>query len=551
MAGAEVTIDLTKRGNLVAHDSFAPARAVVAEGPTRLSAETQSLLRSRLRVVSLMLALAFGIFFIREFFLPIRDLVLDAFLAMALLVLCLCAGLLGSRVPLTIGQLRALEMTIFGLATVFFATVEYRLVLYRVREGNAVMAVARIKNTVIYMLALMMLYGNFIPNVWQRTAAVVVPMALMPLLVLTLLSALHPEMVEFTRRVATFELVSEDVLVLLIGALTAIISTYLINTLRTEAFEARRLGQYRLGERLGAGGMGEVYLAEHQLLKRPCAIKLIRPDSAADPRALARFEREVRTTAQLSHWNTVEIYDYGRTEDGTFYFVMEYLPGLNLADLVERHGVLPPERVMNLLRQACQALAEAHAAGPIHRDIKPANVFAAQRGGRYDVTKLLDFGLVKPAAEATSVQLSHEGSVTGTPLYMSPEQATGSARPDHRSDIYSLGAVAYYLLTGRPPFEGGNAIGVLIAHARDAVLPPSRIQPGVPADLERIVLRCLAKSPPDRYQDAEALERDLAACTAADLWTQERATRWWSALPGHLTPPVATPALAETADYQP
>src|SRR5256885_2896070 len=196
--------------------------------------------------------------------------------------------------------------------------------------------------------------------------------------------------------------------------------------------------------------MGEVYFAEHQLLKRPCAIKLIRPSLSQQARVLARFELEVRATARLSHWNTVEVYDYGRTDDGTFFYVMEYLPGLSLAELVERHGPLPPERVIYLLRQACQALREAHGMGLIHRDIKPANIFAAQRGGLHDVTKLLDFGLAKRKAEAPAMQLSQHGSITGSPLYMSPEQASGQ-RADHRSDIYALGAVAYFLLTGYAP----------------------------------------------------------------------------------------------------
>ena len=261
--------------------------------------------------------------------------------------------------------------------------------------------------------------------------------------------------------------------------------------------------------------MGEVYLAEHQLLKRPCAVKLIRPGDATDPRALERFEREVRLTATLSHPNTVEIYDYGRAEDGTYYYVMEYLPGLSLAELVERHGPLPPGRVVYLLRQVCGALREAHAAGLIHRDIKPSNIFAARRGGMDDVAKLLDFGLVLPAATVRAAHLSGEGQILGTPLFMSPEQATGGRELDERSDIYSLGAVAYYLLTGRPPFDGEDGIAVMIAHARDPVVPPSRVRAGIPEDLERVVLRCLAKDPAERFPDAESLERALARCACA------------------------------------
>ena len=232
-------------------------------------------------------------------------------------------------------------------------------------------------------------------------------------------------------------------------------------------------------------------------------------------------------TAQLSHWNTIEIFDYGRTDDGTFFYVMEYLPGLSLQDLLDRYGPLPAERVVHLLRQVCQALREAHQVGLIHRDIKPANVFAAKRGGLYDVVKLLDFGLVKPVGENPSVSLSQEGGISGTPLYMSPEQARGQSDLDGRSDIYSLGAVAYTLLTGRPPFEGTNPIDVVIAHARDEVVWPSQHELSVPADLERVVLRCLAKRREDRFQDAQSLEQALTECAAADQWTQWHAARWW------------------------
>jgi serine/threonine-protein kinase len=315
-------------------------------------------------------------------------------------------------------------------------------------------------------------------------------------------------------------------LLALVGAGLGTYGAHVLNTLRQEVFEARRLNQYHLGERLGSGGMGDVYLAEHRLLKRRCALKLIRPESAGDPKALARFEREVRAAARLSHPNIVEIYDYGLTQDGTFYYVMEYLRGLSLADLVVRHGPLPAGRVIYLLRQASEGLAEAHAAGLIHRDLKPANLFAARVGTRYDVTKLLDFGLVKEVARGP-VDLSGPGPVIGTPLYAAPEQAVASAALDHRADLYALGAVAYYLLTGRPPFEGDSVLGVLVAHARDPVVPPSRHRPDVPGDLERVVLRCLAKDPADRYPDAEALGQVLAACAASNEWDGRRAATWW------------------------
>ena len=211
--------------------------------------------------------------------------------------------------------------------------------------------------------------------------------------------------------------------------------------------------------------MGEVYLAKHVLLRRPCAIKLIRSDRARNPEHLLRFEREVQTTATLTHPNTVQVFDYGHAEDGTFYYVMEYLPGLTLDQLVTRGGPLPPTRAIHLLRQVCGALREAHALGLIHRDIKPSNVIVCERGGQRDTAKLLDFGLVLPPAGSPDGQnLTQEGTVAGTPAYMSPEQAANQQNIDARSDIYGVGALAYFLLTGQPPFAGRSPVETLAAH---------------------------------------------------------------------------------------
>src|SRR5207253_11171994 len=232
--------------------------------------------------------------------------------------------------------------------------------------------------------------------------------------------------------------VPETSIILATAVAIAVFGSYKIRELHEKAHEAQKLGQYRLKEVLGFGGMGAVYLAEHVLLRRPCAIKLIRPDQAGDPRILIRFEREVQATATLTHWNTVEIFDYGHAEDGTFYYVMEYLPGMNLEDLVEQHGPMPPERAVHFLRQVCQALREAHSIGLIHRDIKPSNIFACERGKVYDVAKLLDFGLVKNfGAAGDDARLTQEGAFTGSPAFVSPEQAAGRQQLDARSDIYN------------------------------------------------------------------------------------------------------------------
>ncbi|MFO0969586.1 MAG: serine/threonine-protein kinase [Gemmataceae bacterium] len=275
----------------------------------------------------------------------------------------------------------------------------------------------------------------------------------------------------------------------------------------------RALGPYRLLRPLGSGGMGDVYLAEYCPRGLLCAVKILRPEHAADPRLRARFEREARLASHASHPNVVAIFDHGQTDDGACFYAMEYLPGLDLEELIERAGPLPVDRVIDLVRQACRGLAAAHAQGLVHRDIKPANLFLVERDGR-DLVKLLDFGLVKPRAESTSERLTQDGAISGTPLFMSPEQACG--RPaDCRSDIYSLGAVAYALLTGRPPFERQHSLELLIAHARDEVTAPSQVRADIPPDLERVILRCLAKSPEDRYQDAAGLEKALEQALAA------------------------------------
>ncbi len=288
-----------------------------------------------------------------------------------------------------------------------------------------------------------------------------------------------------------------------------------------------------------------MYLAEHMLLKRPCALKRIRPGHT-DPTTLARFEREVRATAELSHPHTVEIYDYGRAGDGTFYYVMELLWGLTLDDLVHKHGPLPASRAVYLLRQVCDALQEAHAAGLMHRDIKPGNIYAARRGGEYDFIKLLDFGLVKGVARSEQPALSRAETVVGSPLYMAPEQSLNVQNADVRADIYALGAVGYFLVVGHPPFVSESPMEIMISHARDAVPPPSQFAAGLPRDVEAILLKCLAKDPAERFASSAALERALAACSVAGHWNRDDAADWWQThadlvVPGSLT---ATDAMS-------
>jgi eukaryotic-like serine/threonine-protein kinase len=412
------------------------------------------------------------------------------------------------------------------------------LVIYECRAiispslEDRILAEKIMKNVILLLSLLMVIDAIFVPKGWRRAAVVSGALAMLPLATLTGVYLVRPASVRWVGEprydgIKPLAVFGVDTTFLITLAAISSFAAQTISRLRSQVAEARRFGQYRLVRRIGAGGMGEVFLAEHELLKRPCAVKLIRPEVVLQTGTIERFEREVRINATLSHPNTVEIFDYGRTEDGTYYYVMEYLPGMSLADLVERHGPLPPGRVVYLLRQVALALQEAHEAGLIHRDIKPSNIFAARRGAMDDVAKLLDFGLVRPVATTASPHTSDEGKILGTPLYMSPEQATGSRSLDARSDIYSLGAVAFHLLTGRPPFDRGTAIEAIIAHARDAAVPPSQLRAGLPADLDGVVLQCLAKDPRDRFHDAEILEIALGRCACATSWDKNLARQWW------------------------
>jgi serine/threonine protein kinase len=309
-----------------------------------------------------------------------------------------------------------------------------------------------------------------------------------------------------------------------------LLSTVVIARVGSEAdaalAKAQRLGQYTLEERIGVGGMGEVYRARHAMLRRPTAIKLL-PSSKSSERDLARFEQEVQITSRLTHPNTIAIYDYGRTPEGVFYYVMEYLPGLGVDGIVDATGPLPADRTIHLLVQICGSLAEAHGAGLIHRDIKPANVIVCERGGIQDVAKVLDFGIARDLqGEHTGAT---QGGIAGTPLFMSPEALRANERVDGRSDIYSIGAMAYYMISGTPVFEGGSPAEVGARHLRDDPEPPStRVSTPVAADLERIILACLQKDPDRRPQTVESLAASLAACADAGSWGQDDASAWWA-----------------------
>ncbi|MEX2317595.1 MAG: serine/threonine-protein kinase [Pirellulales bacterium] len=505
--------------------------ALIEGSRPHLTAETRDLLRSRLRLAAVIFFVGFLAFFVRWFFLwdvlgrPEHRLLFYAHGAVTA-VLGLVAARICTHCTYTLAKLRLTELVVFGAPAIYTVFLGLHDVNFM---ANLPADRAQLPILLVPWLLLMFSYAIFIPNTWQRALGVLGSIGILYLAMLATLWFTVPAVQALVARNELSGYISSQVLFMAIAVLIGTVGVHTIGTLRREAFAAKQLGQYRLKKRLGSGGMGEVYLAEHQMMKRPCAVKLIRPEKSGDPRMLARFEREVRATAKLSHWNSIDIYDYGRTADGTFYYVMEFLPGHNIGEIVQEYGPFSPARTIYLMDQVCAALNEAHGIGLVHRDIKPANIFCAYRGGVFDVAKLLDFGLAKPALEVgRDNHLTMEGTVTGSPLFMSPEQASGEERIDARSDIYSLGAVMYYMLTGRPPFAFDNPVKVMIAHASHDVSPPRQFNPNLPAQLEEVILRCLEKDPEHRYQDVLALKRALGELVLDELWTSDRASQWWS-----------------------
>jgi eukaryotic-like serine/threonine-protein kinase len=322
-------------------------------------------------------------------------------------------------------------------------------------------------------------------------------------------------------------------------ALLAWFTASYIHKLGSNLTQARDVGSYTLGNKLGEGGMGEVYRAEHRLLARPAAIKLIRPqllgsDEQSRSDALTRFKREAQATASLHSPHTIRLFDFGNTSAGSFYYVMELLQGISLDRLVQKYGPQPPERVVPILMQIAHSLEDAHRAGVIHRDIKPSNLFLCRMGQDDDFMKVLDFGLVKATRPGAGNEGSPEESLTqvgitaGTPTYLSPEMALSRPGIDARSDLYSLGCVAIWLLTGEPLFLGESPLATVAMHLKDDPIPPSqRSEFSIPPELEAVIMDCLAKEPKDRPSSAAELSQRLAECPLENEWDQTAARRWW------------------------
>ena len=444
----------------------------------------------------------------------------------------LACALLLSPLRLSRRHVRLVEGGLFGFEMLVILAAQYLSVVDLIDRRDLVDAVAVQKNGVIRTIVLMICCGVFVPRSPAATARIVVTMAAALILCHGFVLH-HADTANLAMDdVANHQIVMSNALFLIMGVALATLAAWVLRGHEGGADGDRdpgpgghgRVGPYRLLRSLGDRGVGHVYLAEHDELKRPCAIKLVRP---GDSVATARFDREVQAAARLLHPNTVSVFDFGRTGDGTAYLAMEFLPGLCVADIVGRSGPMPAGRAVFLGRQICGAIAEAHRQGFVHRDLSPANVFVSVLGGRCDVAKVLDFGVVGGVAALPDHDPAASGMVAGTPEYVSPEQAIADRSVDGRSDIYGLGAMLYFMVTGRPPFERATPADVLRAHVSEQVIPPRERRADVPADLEAVILRCLAKRPEDRYADARAVAEALGACSCASDWNEALAEAWW------------------------
>jgi serine/threonine-protein kinase len=503
-----------------------------AEGALGPGEDLRTQLQKRLLFISLLLTGFYAIYLFKwVVFYGLAGITGWLFIPVTFLNAVVAAVLLSSRRRFPLPALRVVELVLVGLPMLNQIDLEYRRLFVERRMAtyleSGLEETASGRFHVLPWCILIIGYAVLVPNTWRRCYAVVSAIAGVAVAMNVCAAArdgvlLSPSGAHHLLEVALW---------LGWSVAFAVYNAYRIDVLI-------RVAQYRLLEKLGAGGMGVVYAAKHALLKRRCAIKVIRPERAGDDASLRFFQREVQAAAGLTHPNTVRIFDYGvDANTGRFYFVMEHLPGPNLDGFVHSRGVLSAGRVVYLLRQLCSALQEAHGQGLVHRDIKPSNLILCERGGLYDVCKLLDFGLVRAVGPGTGGLTTWEGTIAGTPEYMSPEQARGESKAqpvDARSDLYSLGATAYFLLTGRPPFVRGSAILTLAAHLEAAPEALTHHRPDVPADLEAVVLCCLEKDPSRRYTTAQELEEALAACACAAEWDAKKAAAWWQAHPSRV-----------------
>ncbi|HSR67853.1 MAG TPA: serine/threonine-protein kinase [Acidobacteriota bacterium] len=437
-----------------------------------------------------------------------------------LVLLGVSAAVVYSGLELTYRRLRLLELGVFLSGMI--------LISLHAFSDAAAGSPQSYHYAVIGSILLAVSYGVFVPNPYQRTLLVAAVLLSVPFFCGLVLSS------QPAWRGSSLSLWIPIALLLPAWGV-AVGASALVDRYRRTSNEGKEADLYHLKKKIGGGGMGEVWLAEHKMLARPSAMKMIHPDKlkGEDPdgvrRARDRFQREAKVTASLRSPHTVELYDFGITADGTFFYVMELLDGFDLDTLVKRYGPQPSERVVHLLLQVCDSLGDAHANGLVHRDIKPANIYVTRMGLARDFVKVLDFGLVKnidPTLGQNSLTI--DGVTTGTPAFMAPEMARGKGQVDHRTDLYALGCVAYWLLTGQLVFDSENPLSIVVDHVNSQPAPPSsRSELEIPGELDAAILRCLAKAPEERFQSAGELAEALASIPLKSHWDSARAAKWW------------------------
>ncbi len=494
---------------------------------------TESLLRRRLRGVALVFLVAAVVWMTIDLFSGQTSGFL--FQIPCLLVLVGLTALLYSQTIVPLTGLRTLELVLFGVAAVYLFARDYALINWAIYRGEDGIAHAGFSETVFHVVLLVAVYGMFIPNTIKRATAVAVSLAAAPIAAGLVLGFAFPAIAEAMGRLSPGR-IAEAGFLLVLSAGIAVAGTQVIGQYQSRGVEAIEAGFYKLKERIGSGGMGEVWRAEHHKLVRPAAIKLIRPDRIEDTdqsgvgKTIRRFEREAQATAALRSPHTVELYDFGVSGDGVFYYVMEYLNGIDLKTLIEKHGPQPPGRAIHLMKQVCESLADAHQSRMIHRDVKPANIFSCHMGLSYDFVKVLDFGLVKIETDDgdEDTQLTQEGMTAGSPAFMAPEVVTGKTNVDARADLYALGCVGYWLITGQYVFPRKRTMAMALDHVTTPPQPPSqRTEHPIPEELDRIILKCLAKQPADRFGSAMELEEALSTGVPSNGWGRGEAEKWW------------------------
>jgi len=521
--------------------NFCPDVGLVGSRESQWDAGTAGLLHRRLRALGLLYCVVSGVAQTRELFIDVGFTPVPALIVLFTMALG-TAYLYWQETP-PLAKLRMFEVYFFAAPAAGLVFIDYQLMVLSVTPGIMLMNWYRF---LVHMALLIAGYTLFIPANWRRTLVVTSLMGALPFVCLAIWMQRVPVIAAAMQIALTTEIYTGGLMLAVIMVAIAVYGTYTIDAIRHQVADAGFAGQYHLEKKLGKGGMGEVWLARHRMLTRPTAIKMIRADvvrakasqsggsvATTDPEhvrtAMKRFEREAQATASLTSPHTIDVYDFGVAGDGTFYYAMEFLDGLDLETLVEKHGPVPVERAVHLLAQACDSLADAHDNGLIHRDVKPGNIFATRMGIQHDFVKVLDFGLVKETAvREPATALTQEGMTSGTPAFMAPEIALGKSNADGRADIYALACVGYWLTTGHYVFEADTPMAMVVDHVRsEPAAPSTRTELPIPREFDDVILRALAKDPAVRFQDMRELAAALRRVPVEQPWDQARAAEWW------------------------